>query len=81
MMCTATATTSPSSSMNPSETATVGTPRAAADCGSASRGEGRQISSRATSTNAQITISQPSCAFCTDTICPVSRLNRLALPL
>ena len=80
MMCTATATTSPSSSMNPRDTATVGTPRAAADCGSSeSKRRGRQIISRATSTNPQITISQPSWAFCTETIWPVSSENRLAL--
>ena len=46
MMCTLTATMSPSSSMNPSDTAVVGTPRAAADCGSSeSKRSGRQISS------------------------------------
>ena len=53
MMWTLTATMSPSSSMNASETAVVGTPRAAADCGSSeSKRSGRQISSIPSSTNA-----------------------------
>ena len=50
MMWTLTATTSPSSSMKPSETAVVGTPRAAADCGSSeSKRSGRQMTSSPTS--------------------------------
>ena len=50
MMWTLTATTSPSSSMKTSDTAVVGTPRAAADCGSSeSKRSGRQMTSRPTS--------------------------------
>ena len=69
MMCTLTATMSPSRSMKVSETAVVGTPRAAADCGSSeSKRSGRQISSIPSRTNALIAMSQPSCPVCTDTI-------------
>ena len=61
MMWTATATMSPSRSMNPSEIAAVGTPRAAADCGSSeSKRSGRQMSRMPASTSTLITISHPS---------------------
>ena len=80
MMWTATATISPSRSMNPNEIAVTGTPRAAADCGSReSKRSGCQMSRMPARTSTLIAISQPSCPVCTDTICPVSRLNRFAL--
>lgn len=80
MMCTLTATIRPSSTMNSRLTTRVGTPRAAADSGSSeSKRSGFHMSSRPTSTTMLMPSSQPRSGLETETICPVSRLNRLAL--
>lgn len=80
MICTATATTSPSSTMNTIPRTPVGRPRACAETGSSeSNRNGFQIRTRTTRTTALIPMSHPRSGLDTDTICPVSRLKRLAL--
>ena len=77
-MCTATATTRPTTSMNATETAPLGRPRTAATSGSRlSNMSGRQTATRMLNARSDVAMSQPSCGPSTAITCPVSRPNLL----
>lgn len=78
-ICTDRATVRPRSSMKTKESVRTGTPRASATSGSAlAKVSGRQMSARATRTNAEVLSSQVISGVSTATICPVRRPNLLA---